>query len=448
MATYVVNGGKKLSGVYEVSGAKNAGPKLIIAAMLSDKECFLRNIPRISDTEKIMEAIRRMGGKAEWLATSEVKGDGHEVKVNCANLNSYVVPEVVLTARHAVLFIGATLARLGKVRIAKIGGDNIGRRPIDRLLSGLESLGATINQTNEFLEINLAERPLSRDYTFAKNTHTGTESLILGSVFNSGVVIIRNVAQEPEVDNLILFLNSMGAKVRRVEDRVIEIIGVSKLLRGGVGESMYDRLEAATALTLASINGGGIEVRNVDKNMISEFVNVLKDISLELSWQRNSVWVKNAPKPLLATMIKTSVHPGFITDWQPIISLLLASKAHGRSEIHEMIYEQRWSALRELAKMGVKYELFQPIGYTSSDYNFNEREFNSNDPYGAYVWGPTDLRPAEINSLDLRAGITVLLAALFAKGQSVISDPRDHIARGYENIVGKLTKLGADITKK
>src|SRR3989338_424241 len=293
MSTFIVNGGEKLGGVYEVSGAKNACPKLIIAAMLSDKECLLRNIPRISDTEKIMSAILQMGGECSW------SGD-HEVKVNCANLKDPHVPDVVLTARHAVLFIGATLARLGKLRIEKIGGDKIGKRPIYRLLGGLESLGAQVIEKNGVLEMSMPERLASRDYTFAKNTHTSTESLILGSIFNSGIVTIRNAAEEPELDKLIEFTNAMGAKVRRIDPRVIEITGVPKLLGAATGKSMYDRLEAATALALNVMNGGGIEVRNVDQKMVKECSDILENVRMSGK----------------AQMVKTSIHPGFITDWQ------------------------------------------------------------------------------------------------------------------------------------
>ena len=438
MATYLVKGGRQLSGVYEVSGAKNAGPKLIIAAMLSDKECVLRNIPRISDTEKIMSAIRLVGGQASWTGP-------HEVTVNCAGVSKSEVPTVVLSARHAVLFIGATLARLGKVRIAKIGGDKIGKRPIDRLLSGLENLGAEIKQGPGILDISMPERPVSRDYTFAKNTHTGTESLILGSIFNNGRVIIKNAAAEPEIDNLINFLNAMGAKVKRKGERVIEIIGVAKLLGEATGESMNDRLEAATAITLAALNGGKIKIKYNEPEMLRAYSNVLENIGITLKWSKKKVWADKINKSLTPITVKTAVYPGFMTDWQPIIVLLLVVKAHGRSEVLEMIYEKRWSALRELGKMGVKYELFQPEGYSASDYNFNEREYSLDEPYGAYVWGPTELKAAEVESHDVRAGICVLLAAIFAKGESVIKDPQDHIARGYENIIGKLTKLGADI---
>lgn len=440
MATFIVNGGKKLSGVYEVSGAKNAGPKLIIAAMLSDQECTLRNIPRISDTEKIMQAIREMGGECIWQGKNEVR-------VKCANLNRYEIPEVVLTARHAVLFIGATLARLGKVRIKKIGGDDIGKRPIDRLLSGLESIGAKVKYSDISLEIEIPDRPLSRDYTFAKNTCTGTESLLLGSIFNDGVITIRNAAAEPEIDNQVDFLNSIGAKVRRVEERVIEITGVPKLLSGSVGVSVCDRLEAATALTIATMNGGGIEVLYNEPKMITAYSGVLENIGIMLEWANGRVKVANVPGILKPILVKTAVHPGFMTDWQPITTLLLACCATGRSEIHEMIFEQRWSALRELGKMGVRYEHFQPTDYNSNDYNFNEREYNKNDPYGAYVYGPTELKPAVLESRDVRAGMTVLIAALFANGESKILDPQNHIDRGYEDIVGKLNRLGANIKR-
>ncbi|HEY4514956.1 MAG TPA: UDP-N-acetylglucosamine 1-carboxyvinyltransferase [Candidatus Paceibacterota bacterium] len=447
MATFTVQGGHKLEGVYEVSGAKNAGPKLIIATMLSDKPCTLRNIPRISDTEKILQAIREMGGECDWVAPSEVEGASHTVSVNCAGLNKSEVPAVVLTARHAVLFIGATLARLGEVRIAKVGGDNIGKRPVDRIIAGLVSLGAKHEEHDGYLHMTMPERPASRDYTFAKNTHTGTESLILGSIFNEGLVTIRNSAEEPEIDNLIQFVNTMGARVRRTDHRVIEVEGVSPLLGSATGESMYDRLEAATAITLAVMNGGDITVRNVDPLMVVAFTRELENMGVVFNWQGNSVSIQPSTEYLVPSTIKTAVHPGFMTDWQPIITLLLAYKANGRSEMHEMIYEQRWSALYELGKMGVKYELFSPPGYDSTDYNFNEREFNKGEPYGAYVWGPTKLQATELASRDVRAGITVLLAALFADGESKISDPDGHIDRGYEDIVGKLQKLGAKIER-
>lgn len=175
------------------------------------------------------------------------------------------------------------------------------------------------------------------------------------------------------------------------------------------------------------------------------YSDVLENIGITLKWSKKKVWADKINKSLTPITVKTAVYPGFMTDWQPIIVLLLVVKAHGRSEVLEMIYEKRWSALRELGKMGVKYELFQPEGYSASDYNFNEREYSLDEPYGAYVWGPTELKAAEVESHDVRAGICVLLAAIFAKGESVIKDPQDHIARGYENIIGKLTKLGADI---
>ena len=441
MSTFKVTGGKKLKGTYECSGAKNSGPKLIIAAILSGQTCTLHNIPRISDSQKIIDAVNLMGGEAKWT------GD-HSVEVNCASFNNPEVPEVVLTARHAVLFIGATLARLGKLRIAKIGGDDIGKRPVNRLLSGLKCLGAEMSDHDDYLEMSLPDRPAATTYTFEKNTHTGTESLVLGAIFAEGKVVINNAAAEPEVDDLIEFLFSIGAKVSRTEPRQITVEGVPKLLAGGEARSMYDRLEGATALALAAMNGGDITVVNIDPLMVREFTDFLTEIGLEIEWDGDKATVKSYDGFLKPATIKTDIYPGFMTDWQPLGTLLLATSASGQSTVHEMIYEQRWSALRELGKMGVKFELFQPEGYTSQDYNFNESEYKEAEPYGAYVHGPTELQAAELVSRDVRAGVDVLLAALFAKGESTILDPDGHIDRGYEDIVGKLARLGADITRE
>ena len=438
MSTYLVNGGKKLSGVYEVSGAKNAGPKLLISALLTDQSCSFKNIPDSPDTRKIAEAIEILGGEVEQL-------DAHSWRITCLDIKQIEIPESAMSARQSVLFIGAMLARMGRVRMPLLGGDVIGKRPIDRLLAGIEALGGEIKQDGVYTYITLA-RPHEDShedqvfaktwssgqsrYRFEKNTHTGTESLILAAVFNPSEVLLENCALEPEVDNLIDTLNSMGAKIAREDDRHIRITGVKKLLSGKATKSMYDRLEAATALVLNELAGDTIEVRNIEPQFLTAFTEKLNEFK------------KNKKVDIV-----TDVHPGFMTDWQPLMALLAAVVGEGVSTIHERIFEKRWSCLRELGKMGVHYELYRPEDDDPSGYNFNQSEFESTEPHAARIFGPTELKPAELNSHDVRAGIDVLLAALFAKGESVIRDPKDHIARGYEDIVGKLTKLGADIKK-
>jgi UDP-N-acetylglucosamine 1-carboxyvinyltransferase len=437
MATYVINGGKPLSGVYEVSGAKNAGSKLLIASLATNEECRFSNIPDTPDSERVVEALRGFGALVNKL-------DTHTYSVLCENIHGSVVPKESMSARQSVLFIGALLARTGKVVMPTLGGDEIGKRPIDRLLNALRTFGANVSQ-GDVLTIEFTERPHSGVYKFEKNSHTATESLILALVHANGVARVENAALEPEVDNLIEVLNSMGAKIKRLPERVIEIEGVEEL-HGVIAASIYDRLEAATALTLSAMTGGEVKVKNAEKDHLVSFTDKLKEAGINIKWQDGLASVSLGQK-LGAIDIVTEAHPGFMTDWHPIIALLMATLLPGKSSVHERIFENRWNYLRELGKMGVKYELFHPKGEKAEDYDFNAAEFNDDEPHAAYIFGPTELKSAELLSHDVRAGVDVLLAALVAKGESVVKDPKEHIARGYENIVGKLQALGADIER-
>ncbi|HEY4504483.1 MAG TPA: UDP-N-acetylglucosamine 1-carboxyvinyltransferase [Candidatus Paceibacterota bacterium] len=435
MAIYLINGRKPLSGVYEVSGAKNAGPKLLITSLVTSETCKFSNIPDTSDSEKVIEAIKSFGGIVQTL-------NSHTYSVTCSNITSSVVPKEAMRARQSVLFIGALLARTGKVMMPTLGGDEIGKRPIDRLLNALRAFGANVNQGNN-LTIEFPERPHTGVYKFEKNSHTATESLLIALLHTNGVARVENVALEPEVDNLIEVLNAMGARISRLADRVIEIEGV-EVLHGVEASSIYDRLEAATAVTLSAMTEGAIKIKNAEKTHLTSYLAKLAEAGVRVRWVKDLAVVSVAKK-LKPIDIVTEVHPGFMTDWHPIIALLMATKFPGKSSVHEKIFENRWNYLRELGKMGVKYELFRPEGEQPEDYNFNESEFKNDEPHAAYIFGPTELSPTELFSHDVRAGIDVLLAALVANGQSVVKDPKDHIVRGYENIVGKLQGLGADI---
>ncbi|MCA9392510.1 UDP-N-acetylglucosamine 1-carboxyvinyltransferase [candidate division WWE3 bacterium] len=440
MAIFVVNGGTTLSGEYVLSGAKNAAPKLLIASLLSDQTCTFHNISRFSDTFRSIEAITALGGSVRFT-------DRNSVEVNCADMFGNEIPVDAMSARQSVLFIGATLARQGYVKIFSPKGDSIGKRPLNRHLDGIVALGGKIIDRGSYMEISMPKRPRPTVYTFEKTTHCGTENLILASVFNLGKVVLKNAAQEPEVDNLIETLNGMGASVKRVSPRVVEVVGVEPLLHGTETTSVYDRLEAATAITLSIMNGGRITVIHTPHELVTEFIKFCEEIGVRFRWNGDKLSITNIKKPLNTANITTSWEPGFMTDWQPLAGLLLATLSRGRSSIHERIYESRWKYLRELAKMGVKYELFQPDGYDAKFYNFNDSEFKPEDYYGAYVYGPTELKPTTVQSHDVRAGIDMLIAALSANGESTIMDPSNHIDRGYENIVEKLIKCGASIVR-
>ena len=353
-----------------------------------------------------------------------------------------------MSARQSVIFIGATLARTGHVTIYPPRGDTIGKRPINRHLLGIKALGGKIiERGNNRLEIFMPKRPKSTVYTFEKNTHCGTENLIMASVFNSGKVVLKNSAQEPEVDNLIECLNDMGAKIKRIEPRIIEIIGVKPFLNGVTATSIPDRLEAATALVLSVMTGGHIVVKNAIPSLLEKFVGALSDIGVEVNFKNNIAKIKKIKNPLKPTNITTDIHPGFVTDWQPLITLLLAYMSKGKSIIHERIFETRWRYLEELKKMGIEYSLFHPKNHGADYYNFNDSEYRTEGAYAVKIYGPTKFKPAEMNSHDVRAGIDMLLAGLVTPGKTIINDPQNHIDRGYEHIVEKLTDLGADIER-
>jgi len=440
MSKFIVWGGKPLSGIYPVSGAKNAGPKLPVIALLSGEKCVFRNIPKISDTYRTINALTSLGGAVRF-------SDDNSIEVDCSDIHSSEIPLEAMYARQSVLFIGATLARTGKVVIYPPKGDAIGKRPLNRHLEGLKALGAEMVEKGNLMEISMPLRPKSTVYTFEKNTHCGTENLILASVFNEGKVVLKNSAQEPEVDNLIESLNLMGAKIKRVEPRVIEIQGVEPLLKGAEVVSIPDRLEAATALVLSIMTGGNISVKNVREEHLKLFINTLKEIGVEVGFKKNTARIVRVNKILKPTEITTDWYPGFATDWQPLITLLLAYMSEGKSVINERIFETRWGYLDELKKMGLRYDLFHPEGDGPEFYNFNDSEYDARETYSVNVYGPTDFQSAELNSHDVRAGIDMLLASLVASGKSIIDDPSNHIDRGYENIVDKLNELGADIKR-
>ena len=195
------------------------------------------------------------------------------------------------------------------------------------------------------------------------------------------------------------------------------------------------------------MNGGNILVKNAIPKLLEKFTDALSDMGVEIIFNKNVAKIKKIKYPLKPKNITTEIHPGFVTDWQPIMTLLLAHMTKGESIIHERIFETRWRYLEELKKMGIKYTLFHPKGDRADDYNFNNSEYQNNGAYAVSITGPTKLKPAEMKSHDVRAGIDMLLAGLVAKGKTIIHDPQNHIDRGYENIVEKLTELGADIKR-
>jgi UDP-N-acetylglucosamine 1-carboxyvinyltransferase len=438
MATkYIIKGGKPLKGAVRIGGAKNSSFKLMIASLLAEGESRLLDISRIGDVAITKEVIEILGGqvKSPGKGTIFIKPD---------KLKSFRIPkDLGYKSRASMMFAGPLLARFGQADLPLPGGDQIGRRPVDRHLEGLKALGVKIKKINGLTHLECRSLKGTK-YRFNKNTHTGTETLIMAAVLAKGTTFLENAALEIEVDDLINFLNKMGAKIKRLPNRVIKIEGV-KSLKGTIHKAIPDRNEAVSYACAALATKGDIIIENARAEHLTAFLDKVKEAGgyYETDHYGLRFWYE---KPLKATRITTAPHPGFMTDWQALWTTLM-TQAQGKSEIVETIYEYRFAFVQDLLKMGAKIELFNPQTKNPDKfYSFNLDDDVESNFHAARVFGPTKLKGKELKVTDIRAGATLMLAALLAEGKSVLLD-EGHIQRGYEDLDLRLKALGAEIKK-
>lgn len=421
MTKYVVTGGIPLHGQVRLHGAKNAGFKAMIAALLADSPSTICGLGLISEIDFAKQIITQLGGKVIE------KNDPHCLEINPANLNFFAVnKEFGEKSRASNLYASPLLAKFGKAILPFPGGDKIGRRPLERHFAGLEKMGAKIEISPEEIFFEAPNGLKGVNFRFEKNTHTGTEFLIMVAVKARGETILENAAAEPEVDDLIKFLNLMGAKIKRTAPRTIKIIGV-KNLHGAKHTVMKDRNEAVTFICAALATKGKVEVLGLDSKVLTAFFEKIKD------------------DKLLATNVVTAPYPGFMTDWQPLWATLM-TQARGVSIVHETVYEKRFDYVPGLIKMGAKIKFFEPkIKDPNLFYNFNLEDDFPENKHAIKIFGPTVLKGTEIEVNDIRSGATALLAGLIASGETIVVDPQNQIKRGYENLAPNLLNLGARI---
>jgi UDP-N-acetylglucosamine 1-carboxyvinyltransferase len=437
MDSYLIEGGYPLNGEVRVQGSKNVALKVLIASLLTKNEVVVKNVPFISDLFTLIDVIRSLGVKID------IKSD-HTIVVNSANLqDNEVSGSDFVKLRASFLLMVPLMIRLGKTKIPVSGGDNIGVRPIDRTIDGLRMLGAKIDFIDGYYYA-VGFKMQGGSYHFKKNTHTGTEAMIMASVLIAGETVLFNASEEPEVDELIKFLNLMGAKIKRRKKRMIVIQGVKKLY----GAEFYisaDRNEAVTFAIAGFLTSGKLEINSVDKHQMAIFNRCLTKINACFKYRGQTLIVDGTKKPFFSTEIATSPYPGFMTDWQAPWTLLM-TQAEGVSVVWEKIYENRFGYIFELIKMGAKIELFNPIVLNPEKiYNFNLSD--GKDYYhAAKIIGPVALRGTNLIIPDLRAGATLVLAAMTACGESSLMGV-NHIDRGYENFDERLRRLGAKITR-
>lgn len=438
MDKFIIHGGKKLTGSIHTSGAKNVAMKVILAGLLTDVPIRVRNIPSISSVDGTVDMVKKLGVQVD------IHKD-HSMTIKGNGVNSYTIPlELGGLYRTATMVIGPLLSRFGKAVVPNPGGCRIGKRPIESHIAGLQAMGATIHYKDGFF-IASARKLRGAQYSFLHNSHTGTETLILAAVLAKGRTILSNAAMEPEVDDLISFLNNMGARIKRAKEREIVIEGVAKL-HGTDYTIMGDRNEAVTFAIAAIATGGDVVVQGAQGRFLTTFLQSLTRI--HASWEKlseNDIRFCGGRKMSFSDII-TGSHPGFMTDWQAPWALLM-TQSIGTSTLHESVYENRFGYVSQLRKMGAHIEFYNPkVSDPTSFYNFHWNDRKDNTYNAVSIKGPTKLHNAVLEVTDLRAGATLVIAALTAKGESAILGI-DHIDRGYEALEMRLKKIGADISR-
>lgn len=439
MDKFIINGGKKLTGTTTVGGSKNVALKALVAACLTSENVTIENIPLISDLFIMTDIIEELGGQIDTL--------DHTITVRMGEFTKTKVGlERAAEIRTSALFMSPLLARRNEAIIPNPGGCRIGARPIDRTIEGLEKMGVVVEYKSEdgYFYMSAPDGLKGVDYTFKKSTHTGTETMILAAVLAKGKTILRNAALEPEIDELIEMLTSMGAKIVRKDDRIIEIDGVESL-HGADFRVGPDRNEAVTIAVAAIITKGDIFIKDIENIDLSGFLEKMRKIGAGVEKKEGGIRFYYK-EDINAMDIETSIYPGFMTDWQGPWSVLM-TQANGVSVIHERVYENRFSYVSELLKMGADIELYNPeIKNPESVYEFNIADDKPENKHAARIKGKTELHNAVVNIMDLRAGATLVLAALAAKGESVVLEVH-YLDRGYERFEQRLSSLGADIIR-
>ncbi|MDP3988462.1 MAG: UDP-N-acetylglucosamine 1-carboxyvinyltransferase [Candidatus Levybacteria bacterium] len=438
MEKLIIKGGKKLYGKVLVSGAKNVALKAIVAACLTEEEVIIKNIPLISDFYVMVDIIRELGGSVDI--------GGHTATIKVEKFKTHkIYLDKAAEIRTSLMLLVPLLLRAGKAVIPNPGGCRIGARPIDRIIDGLRKMGVDIRyNSNDGYFYAKAEKISGVEYKFEKSTHTGTETLILAAVLAKGKTVLENCAQEPEIDDLINFLNKMGAKVKRISQRTIVIQGVQKL-HGTEFTVSPDRNEVVTLAIAALLTQGDIYIKGVGKNGLLEFLEKIKDIGGGVEETKEGIRFFSQGL-LKSTDVTSSPYPGFMTDWQSPWAVLM-TKAQGLSTIHEAVYENRFGYVEELRKMGANIEFYQPkVEHPETFYNFNISDDKKEYNHGIKILGPAELHNGVVTVSDLRAGATLVLAALSAKGESTIYGI-EHLDRGYEKLDQRLKNLGADIKR-
>ncbi len=418
MEKLLIDGGHPLAGEVEISGAKNAAVAIIPATLLARGVCVIENIPNISDVTALFRILTELGASVRII-------DKLTAEIDTTNITEPVVPyELTRIMRASYYFLGGLLGRCNKASVSMPGGCHFGVRPINLHILGFESMGAQVSIDAGM--INAKAKNLTGAHIYFDQVSVGaTINLMLAAVRANGLTVLENAAKEPHIVDLANFLNSMGADVRGAGTDVIKINGVD-MMHGTTYSIIPDQIEAGTYMAAAAAAGGDVLIKNVIPKHLEAITTKLEAAGAEVTVYDDAVRVcRDKDVPLQSTNIKTMPHPGFPTDMQPQLTAVLTS-ADGTSIVTEGVWDNRFRYVDELVRLGANIQV---------------------DGKVAVVMGPSKLTGAPVKATDLRGGAAVVIAALAATGTTEVEDI-DHIERGYDDLVGKLTALGANITRR
>ena len=410
-----VFGANKLKGQIKISGSKNASLPILAATLLSSKKIFLNNLPKVKDIETMINLLQSLGSK--------IKFDRQKLIINNSKQQKKIASyNLMKTMRAGILVLGPLLAKFGKAKVSLPGGCAIGTRPVDVHLKALSKLGVKYKIIEGYVHATAPKGLIGSKIRFSKISVGATENLIIAASLAKGTTILSNCAIEPEIKDLVNFLIKMGCDIKWISKRSLKIFGVSKLKEISYSV-MFDRIEAGTYLIAAAVTEGSLKIKNIVPNIIKTEIDLLKTIGSKISIKKNEIHIIGSKK-IKNMNIKTAPYPGFPTDLQAQMMVLLC-KANKNSLIKENIFENRFMHVAELNRMGAQIS-------TSGN--------------KAVVKGNIKFAAAELMATDLRASVSLILAALTAKGKSVINRIY-HLDRGYENIEQKLKSVGAKIRR-
>ena len=410
-----VFGANKLKGQINISGSKNSSLPILAATLLSNKKVYLNNLPKVKDIETMINLLKSLGSITKFNKKNLII-DNYKQNKKFASYN------LVKTMRAGILVLGPLLAKFGNAKVSLPGGCAIGTRPVDIHLKALSKLGVKYKIIQGYVHATAPKGLIGSKIHFSKISVGATENLIISSTLAKGTTVLSNCAIEPEIKDLVNFLIKMGCNLKWVAKRSLKIVGVNQINETSYSV-MFDRIEAGTYLVAAAVTEGNLKIKNIIPNIIQTEINILRKIGAKITTKKNEIHIIGNKK-IKNINIKTAPYPGFPTDLQAQIMVLLC-KANKKSLVKEDIFENRFMHVAELNRMGAKILI------------------KGNK---ALVEGNTKFTAAELMATDLRASVSLILAALTTKGKSLINRIY-HLDRGYENIEKKLKKVGAKIRR-